>query len=136
MDRTELVRRVQAHYDTFWQGDLGDIDDQLSSSFVDAGSPPDAPQGVAAVKAHAAEARVAFPDMTVAIDQALVEGPWVAVLATWRGTHTGASMGIPASGRSVQVSGIVVWEFDGEGRISRRTPFLDMGQFVRQMQPT
>lgn len=135
MDGTELVRRVQAHYDTFWHGDLDDIDGQLSAAFFDAGSPPDAPQGVAVVKAYATEARVAFPDMTVAIDQAVVEGPWVAVHATWRGTHTGASMGLPASGRSVEVSGIVVWEFDGEGRISRRTPFMDMGEFLRQMQP-
>ena len=135
MDRTEMVRRVQAHYDTFWHGDLDDIDDQLSTSFHDAGSPPDAQQGVAVVKAYASEARTAFPDMTVAIDHAIVEGPWVAIHATWRGTHTGASLGLAPSGRSVEVSGIVIWEFDREGRICRRTPFMDMGEFMRQMQP-
>lgn len=134
MDGAEMVRRVGEHYRTFWQGDLDDVDDQLSASFHDAGSPPGAPQGIAAVKATASAARGAFPDMTVTIDDALVEGPVVAVHAIWRGTHTGAFMGIAASGRSVEVGGIVVWEFDGEGRICRRTPFMDTGEFIRQTQ--
>jgi steroid delta-isomerase-like uncharacterized protein len=134
MDRAEMVRRVEEHYRTFWQGDLDDVDGQLSPAFHDAGSPPGSPQGIAAVKAYASAARSAFPDMTVTIDDALAEGPVVVVHATWRGTHTGASMGLEPSGRSVEVSGIVVWEFDDDGRIGRRTPFMDMGEFMRQTQ--
>lgn len=134
MDKAEMVRRVEEHYRTYWQGDLGDMDGQLSSAFHDVGSPPEAPQGLTAVKAAAAAARTAFPDMTVTVNEAIAEGPVVAVHATWRGTHTGKIMGHAPSGRAVAVSGIVVWEFDDDGRISRRTPFLDMSEFMRQTQ--
>jgi steroid delta-isomerase-like uncharacterized protein len=45
----------------------------------------------------------AFPDYQVNIERIVAEGNRVAVLSTFGGTHTGPFMGIPPSGKGVQV---------------------------------
>lgn len=62
------------------------------------------------------------------MDQAVVDGPVVAVLGHRHGTNDGPFMGSEPTVRTLDVTGIVVWEFDDDGRIARRTPFRDPGE--------
>jgi predicted ester cyclase len=48
--------------------------------------------------------RPAFPDLVVDIEDQVAEGDKVVTRKTIRGTHLGALMGIPATGRSVAIS--------------------------------
>jgi steroid delta-isomerase-like uncharacterized protein len=58
--------------------------------------------------------RAAFPDLVVTIDE-LVEGAGtVIVRTTYGGTHHGAFMGVPATGRRVSWAGITVYRFRGD----------------------
>jgi steroid delta-isomerase-like uncharacterized protein len=52
--------------------------------------------------------RAAFPDLNFAIKEQITEGDKVASRFEWTGTHKGEFMGIPATGRQVQVGGIVI----------------------------
>jgi steroid delta-isomerase-like uncharacterized protein len=45
----------------------------------------------------------AFPDYKINIERIVAEGDRVAVLSTFGGTHTGPFMGIPPTGKGVQV---------------------------------
>ena len=50
----------------------------------------------------------AFPDISFLIDDIVAEGDKVASRFTTRGTHQGPYRGIPASGKKVDVGGIVI----------------------------
>lgn len=63
--------------------------------------------------------------MRVVVTDALVAGDVVAVRATWRGTHTGQFLNRP-TGDQIEFAGIVVWELDEQGRIVRRTGFVEV----------
>lgn len=134
MQAHNLIGLLEEHYHTFWQGDLDDIDRQLSTEFVDGAAPEGTLPGPAYVKEAARQARVAFPDMQVTIDSAIVAGNTVAVRATWRGTHTGPMGELEATGNRVEFSGIVVWTFDADRRIAERCEHVDMSEFRRQLQ--
>lgn len=50
----------------------------------------------------------AFPDLTHTVDEMLGEGDAIAARWTVRGTHQGEFQGIPATGKSVVLSGLTV----------------------------
>jgi steroid delta-isomerase-like uncharacterized protein len=50
----------------------------------------------------------AFPDMRWTIEEQIAEGDKVVTRFEWTGTHRGPFMGIPATGRPVNVWGIVI----------------------------
>jgi len=49
-----------------------------------------------------------FPDMNWTIDEQIAEGEKVVTRFTWTGTHQGEFMGIPATGKKVEVWGVVI----------------------------
>jgi steroid delta-isomerase-like uncharacterized protein len=60
--------------------------------------------------------RSAFPDARFTVEDMVAEGDRVAARLTMRGTHLGSLNGIPATGRSVVVSGMSI-ERITDGRI-------------------
>jgi steroid delta-isomerase-like uncharacterized protein len=76
--------------------------------------------------------RAAFPDLTVTVDLMLAEGDLVAVRWTARGTNTGSGNGLPATGRSVAVSGTTVFRLVA-GRIAEEWTAGDALGLLRQL---
>ncbi len=55
-----------------------------------------------------------FPDRTVKIEQLIADGDLVSVRTVVRGTHSSAAcLGIPATGRKVQIEGISIYRVAG-----------------------
>ena len=50
----------------------------------------------------------AFPDIHWALDEQIAEGDKVVSRFTWTGTHRGPFLGIPPTGRTVTVWGVVI----------------------------
>jgi steroid delta-isomerase-like uncharacterized protein len=68
------------------------------------GAPVDAmPRGPQAIKEHVAGWITSFPDLHFSVEQMLSEGDHVMMQLLMEGTHEGAWLGIPASGKKVQV---------------------------------
>ena len=68
------------------------------------GGPADAVRrGPEAIKEHVTGWIASFPDLRFTIEQILSEGDRVVMLLLMEGTHQGAWMGIPASGRKMQI---------------------------------
>jgi steroid delta-isomerase-like uncharacterized protein len=68
------------------------------------GVPTDAvPRGPQAMKEHVAGWIASFPDLHFSIEQMLGEGDRVVMQLLMEGTHQGAWLGIPASGKKVQI---------------------------------
>jgi len=61
------------------------------------------PRGPEAIKEHVAGWITSFPDLRFTIDQMLSEGDRVATQLLMEGTHQGAWMGIPATGKKMQI---------------------------------
>ena len=62
-----------------------------------------------ALRQHIAGAEAAFPHYEMMVEDLLAEGDKVAVRFTMRATHQGDFMGIPATGRQVNVPGIIIY---------------------------
>jgi len=75
--------------------------------------------------------RTGFPDIVFAVLEQIAEADKVASRFEWTGTHQGEFLGIPATGRSVRVWGIVIDRLE-DGRIKDTRILMDtlglMGQ--------
>jgi predicted ester cyclase len=60
-----------------------------------------------------------FPDAHVMVEQALVDGDRLTLGFRFAGTHDGTFMGVPATGRHVDVPGITILRFAGERCVER-----------------
>lgn len=65
--------------------------------------------GLAACTAGVREVCTAFPDDHWDVEDRLVQGDTIAVRLTGRGTHTGPSSGVAATGRRIEVQELVVY---------------------------
>ena len=64
--------------------------------------------------ANLRDARAAFPDLVTTIDEILLDGDRAAIRWHSSGTHEGSLLGVPSTGRRVDVSGATFVRFDGE----------------------
>ena len=68
--------------------------------------------------------RAAFPDLVFSILEQLSDGDRVASRFEWTGTHQGAFLGVPPTGRPVRVWGMVIDRLE-QGRIKETRILMD-----------
>lgn len=88
-------------------GDPAIADEVVASDFLERDPLPGQQPGREGLKAVILMIRVAFPDLEWLIDEMVAEGETVASRFTWRGTHRGAFLGVPATGKQITVTGMV-----------------------------
>jgi steroid delta-isomerase-like uncharacterized protein len=69
--------------------------------------------------------RSAFPDLHFSVEEQIAEGDKVLTRFEWTGTHQGAFIGIPPTGRPVRVWGTVIDRLE-DGRIKDTRILMDM----------
>lgn len=92
----------------------------------------------AELKQHIAVAEAAFPRYALDPSDIFAEGDKVLVRFTLRGVHTGPFMGIPATGKTLAVPGLIVYHLSG-GKIAEHWMQIDTGVMMQQLgvaQPT
>ena len=103
---------------------LSVIDSDMAADFIDHEAVPGLAPGLAGVRQWIAGMHQACPDLRVTIEDMIAEGDRVVVRNTWRGTHTGPLLGIPPTGRTFELTGIVIWRI-AAGHICERWATLD-----------
>ncbi|MEM8885358.1 MAG: ester cyclase, partial [Planctomycetota bacterium] len=89
-------------------------------------------RGPEALKAYLAGYHAAFPDLRLVIDDLMTEGERAIVLFTLTGTHEGELMGIPPTGKRIEVHGVVRSRvFDG--RIREEFEMVDQFALLTQL---
>lgn len=73
--------------------------------------------GIEAFKGLLGMFDAAFPHHRVRVDQVIADGDYVAVLHTHLATHAGPFMGLPPTGRSIEVNGVELFRF-ADGKIA------------------
>ena len=94
-----LYERVIEAIDT---GDVSLLELALAPDVVDHNPVPGQPPGRAGFEHWLGVVRTAFPELTVDVEDVVVEGDRVAARVMWRGRHGGPFLGLPATGRPVE----------------------------------
>ena len=74
----------------------------------------------------------ALPDLTVTMEDLVVSGDRVVGRFVYRGTHAGEFMGIPATGRKVEMRSIDIWRVE-DGMFVEHWDELNTLQLLQQM---
>ena len=93
---------------------------------------PGQADGVEGFKGAILMMRGGVPDLAITIDSLVADGDLVSTRWTGTGTHSGALMGIPATGKVVTVSGIDICRIDGD-RIVEYWQELDTLSMLQQL---
>ena len=96
-----LVRRLTNEVQN--RGNIAAVDEIAAPTFVNHSAPPGVPSDREGVKQLTLLFRRAFPDGTMTVEDMIAEEDMVATRKTFRGTHQGAFMGIPPTGRRVAI---------------------------------
>ena len=112
-----IIRRL---VEEFWnEGNADVMDEVFAADFVNHNPAPGSVPNREGTKQTNIAIRAAFSDSHTTIDDLIAEGDKVVWRWTFRGTHQGPLMGIPATGKQITFTGIVVDRMAG-GRIVER----------------
>jgi len=96
------VALVRSSLDAFNQGDLDACAALLSPGFMMTMAGVPDRQGPDVWRQGAEIIKRGFPDLHAHIDHVVAEGDQVALRLTFRGTHQGEFLGLPATGRTIE----------------------------------
>lgn len=89
-------------------------------------------RGPAGIKQLADALHPGIRDMTLPIEDVIAEGEKVLVRLRVRGTHNGELMGVPATGRPIDIGVLDLFRFE-EGRLVEHWALLDNLGLLRQI---
>jgi steroid delta-isomerase-like uncharacterized protein len=96
------------------EGNQEVIDELCAENFVDHDPLPGTGPDRQGIHDFVKLIRSAFPDLETTVDEIIAEGDRIAVRSTFRGTHEGDFMGIPATGKKVEVSNYDFVRFEND----------------------
>ena len=130
MDHAATVRRF---YELLSAGDIEGFGGLLADDFVEHEETP----GLAPTKAGVLDffrmQRAAFPDMDLAPQDVLASGDKVVVRARMTGTHDGELMGMPPTGKRVDVQLIDIIRFGDDGLAHEHWGVFDLMAMMEQL---
>lgn len=129
---TGLIKRF--YDEVLVGGDLSRIDELVADDIVDHEEGfPGQPPGKDGVRFYVNTIRTAFPDLAVkTAEPALADGNLEAVHSVLTGTHTGDFAGVPASGKTVEFSGIDIIRVE-DGKVAEHWGSTDTLGLMQQI---
>lgn len=120
---------VRSYWEGVWtKGDIGDVAAFYAPAFLLDGEQTTTEQfaeGVAAWRGH-------FPDFGVTVERLFSCRDIIVTRVIYRGTHEGDFKSVPATGRSIEVSGIDIFRFR-DGKVVEHWHEADHLEMFRQL---
>jgi steroid delta-isomerase-like uncharacterized protein len=134
MSTTESNKAVAHRFleEVINQNRMDRADDLVVEDFVELDPLPGQRQGREGLKEVLGMMRAAFPDMHWVAEEMVAEGDIVVTRFTWTGTHRGEFFGVPATGRSVVVKGVVMDQL-ADGKMSKSRILMDSLGMMQQL---
>ena len=130
MDISATTRRA---YDLLNAGDIDGFGDLMADDFVEHEEMP----GLAPTKEGVLDMFrmywAAFPDLQMHAEEVLVSGDKTVTRVRATGTHQGELMGMPPTGKSVDVELIDIMQFNDAGMMSEHWGLVDMLSMMQQL---
>jgi steroid delta-isomerase-like uncharacterized protein len=114
------------------QNRMDRADELVVEDFVELDPLPGQRQGRDGLKEVLGMMRAAFPDIHWVAEEMVAEGDTVVTRFTWSGTHRGAFLGVPATGKSVSVKGVVIDQLLN-GKMSKSRILMDSLGMMQQL---
>ena len=130
MDHASTMRRL---YDLLDTGDVDGFGDLLADDFVEHEETPGLAPTKDGVKAFFRMYLAAFPDLRMEAEDVLVSGDKVVARTRATGTHQGEFMGMPATGRSIDVQLIDILRFGDDGLVHEHWGVFDALAMMQQL---
>jgi steroid delta-isomerase-like uncharacterized protein len=127
-DKANMERFVE---EAFNKGNLAVIDELTGPNFYDH-DPLNETHDVAGVKAFAQATRAAFPDLKFTNEDVIWEDGKLVARYRMTGTHKGDFMGIPATNKPIDVTGIDIIRLENGKAVEHWGEFDALGM-LRQM---
>lgn len=129
-DNATIVRRFAEEVIT--QGNIDAAAQFVWEDVVELVPLPGQGPGLEGLKDILRAMRAGFPDLVFSIDEQISEGDKVASRFEWTGIHQGEFLGIPPTGRSVRVWGMVIDRLE-QGRIKETRILMDTMGLMMQL---
>jgi steroid delta-isomerase-like uncharacterized protein len=129
-DAKDVTRRF--YEEIINQKNVQAIDRFCAANFVDHNPPPGGKGTLDATKQQFLELVAAFPDLTMTVQDQIAEGDRVVNRILVRGTHKGDYMGMPGSGKKVEIGGIDILRIV-DGKAAERWGYFDDMKLMQQL---
>ena len=130
MDHAATLRRA---YDLINAHDIDAFGELLADDFVEHEELPAAGPTREGVKDFFRMQIAAFPDLTMTVEDVVDGGDKLAARVRLTGTHEGEFMGMPATGRSVDVPLIDIMRFADDGLVHEHWGVFDAMAMMEQL---
>ena len=130
MDHASTMRRL---YELLSAGDIDGFGDHVAEDFVEHEEMPGLEPSKDGVKQMFRMYRAAFPDLRMEAEDVLVSGDKVVARVRATGTQHGEFMGIPATGKSVDVQLIDIIRFGEDGLAREHWGVFDALGMMQQL---
>ena len=134
MSTEENAKTIRRIYDELWNERNLVVADELiaeDATNYDTGVVP-MPFGPEEMKGTVRMVTAAFPDNRHEVDEVMVDGDRVVLRCTLKGTHEGPFMGIPPTGRKIEVTEIHMYRLADGKAVEHRVGRDDLGA-MRQL---
>jgi steroid delta-isomerase-like uncharacterized protein len=129
LPQPENVETVRAFFERVLNA--GDVESLGSFSHRDVLVPQSSP-GVESFRRLLVEMRSTFANPEYKVVETVCEGEKVVVRFSAKATHAGSYMGIPASGRSLKLWGVMIFRFEA-GAIAEFWSLIDSQSILKQL---
>jgi steroid delta-isomerase-like uncharacterized protein len=130
MDHADTMRRA---YDLLNAGDVDAFGDLLVDDFVEHEELPGVDSSKDGVKAFFRMYIAAFPDLRMSVEDVISSGDKVVARTRATGTHEGELMGIPATGRRIDVQLVDIIRFGDDGLAREHWGVFDSMTMMQQL---
>ncbi len=130
MDHATTIRRL---YDLINAGNIDGFGRQLADDFVEREEVPGFPPTRAGAIDYFRMLIAAFPDLKMVPEDVIASSDKAVARVRMTGTHTGSFMGMPATGKRVEVSLIDVIRFGEDGQAREHWGVVDQLAMMQQL---
>jgi steroid delta-isomerase-like uncharacterized protein len=114
------------------EGHFERMSDLVKEDFIELDPLPGQQQGREGLKGVIVQMRTAFPDMHWTVFEQIAEGDKVVTRFAWTGTHRDRFLGIPATGKPVEVKGVVIDRLEA-GKMAESRILMDTLSLMQQL---
>jgi steroid delta-isomerase-like uncharacterized protein len=130
MDHAATARRL---YDLVNTAQIDRFGDLLADDFVEHEELPGLAPTKDGVKSFFRAQLAAFPDLRMEVEDIVADGSKVVARVRYTGTQDGEFMGMPATGKRVDMQLVDIFRFGDDGRVSEHWGVSDQMTMMQQL---
>ncbi len=130
MDHAATMRRL---YEFVNAHDIAGFASLLADDFIEHEGLPGLAPSKDGVKTFFRMQIAAFPDLRMSVEDLIVDGTKAVARVRFTGTQDGEFMGMPATGKAVDIQLIDIFGFANDGRVREHWGVLDQMTMMQQL---